>query len=213
MEQVLTSPTDPGPIPKIRIGRPDTVTLHNFHECVEIAGHSSWGWTALREFLEWLAFGTGVIGDPPKLTDKVQENLYRTFNGELWLRHPYDYIGKYICEQRGKGWNPNAFYPTPHEVIECMNAIVMHDIESAGEDSRLKKVNDCCMGTGRMLIHAGNHCLRLSGADIDWLMVLSTKVNGAFYVPWMVVPVGDELPWGVAVEEELPLATFVDFTW
>ncbi len=179
---------DPGPIPRIAFRRPDNRAAGDIQKAVEIAGRygsGGWGWSAFRAYLDWLGFGLGVTTDPPRLDDATNEALYRFVNLQPWLESPYDYLGAYICEMRGRGWNPNAFYPTPHEVVECM--VAMQIADSPG-DNRWKSALDCCVGTGRMLLHASNYSLRLFGTDIDPMMVLCTKINGAIYAPWIVCP-------------------------
>jgi type I restriction-modification system DNA methylase subunit len=91
-----------------------------------------------------------------------------------------------MSKGRGKNFNPNGFFPTPHEVVECMSQMAF-----SGADQHLAKfqtVNDCCVGTGRMLLHASNHSLRLSGADIDGLVLEICKINLALYAPWGAFP-------------------------
>lgn len=72
------------------------------------------------------------------------------------------------------------------------------------EDNRAKTVCDPAVGSGRMLLHAAGHSLRLYGMDIDALCVTITKINGAFFAPWLsfglpdsffvdAVPAGDML--------------------
>ncbi len=179
---------DPGPIPRVTFGRRDERVMKDLQKAIELAGstrYGGWGWSSFRVFTDWLAWGLGVSREPPELDDEVQEKLYRFVNLEPWLLSPYDYLAAYICEMRGKGWNPNAFYPTPHEVCEAMVSMQMHD---AGGDNRRKTVCDPCVGTGRMLLHASNHSLYLHGQDIDPMMVRCTFLNGALYAPWIVAP-------------------------
>jgi len=198
----------PGPIPKVEYGAPSEEAVRNMAECVDIIWRSYAAWSGFSHLCEWLAYGLGVSRtnmppEPSVLPQKTQEELYRTFSLDLWLRAPHDYLGKFASEGKGRGknWNPNAFYPTPHNVCECMVQMQMADQIRDGEgDWAFKSVCDPCVGTGRMLMHAGNHSLVLYGADIDGLMVLCSKINGAIFVPWMVCPVGMG---GLAQEESL----------
>lgn len=64
----------------------------------------------------------------------------------------------------------------------------MHDEGAGSKDARLKSVLDPCLGTGRMLLHASNHSLVLYGCDIDPLVLLGAKINGALYAPWAAFP-------------------------
>lgn len=181
---------DPGPIPQVRFGRRDERVFRGLTRAVETAGlrrYGGYGWSSFCLFTDWLAFGLGFEATPPELDDATQEKLYRDFDLGPWFEAPYDYLAAYICETRGNGWNPNAFYPTPHEVCEAMVTMQMHDAAQDG-DNRRKTVCDPCVGTGRMLLHASNHCLYLFGQDIDPLMVRCTMVNGALYAPWIVAP-------------------------
>ncbi len=90
-----------------------------------------------------------------------------------------------------RGWNPTAFYPTPHQVVELMVRMAFHDPPKDGRDPRSRTVCDPCAGSGRMLMHSSNWSLSLHGQDIDPLAVAMCKVNGALYAPWMSFPLPD----------------------
>ena len=49
-------------------------------------------------------------------------------------------------------------------------------------------MSDPCVGSGRMLLHASNVSLALSGQDIDPLAVAMCQINGALYAPWLSFP-------------------------
>jgi hypothetical protein len=57
------------------------------------------------------------------------EALYRSFNFEALILHPHDYLGHCLAERRSKGWNPNAYYPTPHSVCDAMAMMVFEGDE------------------------------------------------------------------------------------
>jgi hypothetical protein len=145
-------------------------------------------WSPMDILLGWFLWGFGLAPEPPKISDRVNEELYRAVNIGLLLLKPYDYLGEWIANQKGK-WNPHAFFPTPHSVVEFMVRMTMD--ASPGEDMRSKTVMEPALGSGRMLLHASNYSLRLYGVDIDPLMVKTTLVNGALYAPWMVRPFPD----------------------
>jgi hypothetical protein len=111
------------------------------------------------------------------------EQLYRQVDIGPMLVKPHDYFGAWIALQKGN-WNPRAFYPTPHGVVEMMVRVLLND----EEDFRDKTVMDPCVGSGRMLMHASNFSLRLYGIDIDASLVKLTYLNGALYVPWILRP-------------------------
>jgi hypothetical protein len=104
------------------------------------------------------------------------------------LQAPHDYLGAYVAAGKSRGWNPTGFYPTPHNVVECMVQIAMHDTRAEGRAPRLMSICDPCVGSGRMLLHASNFSLCLFGQDIDPLAVAMCKVNGALCAPWLSFP-------------------------
>lgn len=153
-----------------------------------IVDHSDgYSWDSFRHLIDWLAFSLGVETEPPRISTNANEQLYRTVNIEPLLLQPCDYFGAALAARKGSGgkaWNPTAFFPTPHNLVEMMTQMTM------GEegDKRTKKVYDPALGTGRMLLHASNYSLRLYGQDIDPLVVKICKINGALYAPWMSFP-------------------------
>lgn len=150
-------------------------------------------WTRMRVVMEFLAWGFGFGDAPPQLDHDEALELYKAVNSSELLeiyQTPGDLFGWVLSQSLGNGWNPNAFYPTPDEVVDCMVQIVMHDTSDV--DQRGMTVCDPCCGTGRMLLHAGQKSMRLYGADIDYMMVLATKINMAFWCPWGLFQWDDE---------------------
>jgi hypothetical protein len=139
----------------------------------------------LHNLLDWLLWGFGLNSVYPTLSEKAQEDLYRQVDLRPLLLKPYDYLGQWIAGHKGK-WNPHAFFPTPHTVCHLMTEINFTGIPH--RQSRGQSVCDPAVGSGRLLLHASNHSLRLYGMDIDLTMVKVAKVNGALYVPWLVRP-------------------------
>jgi hypothetical protein len=146
-----------------------------------------YSWDSFKHLVDWLAFALGVETEPPRIGINANEALYRTVNIEPLLLQPCDYFGAALAARKGTGgkaWNPTAFFPTPHHLVELMTQLTMsHD-----DDLRSKKVSDPALGSGRMLLHASNYSLRLYGQDIDPLVVKISKINGALYAPWMSFP-------------------------
>ena len=186
------------PIPRVEFTRADAAVLKKTDGWVTILDRSLGRWDSFRDFCRFLAFGLGVLAEDPALPDEASEALYRAVDLGQWLCHPSDYLGE-VAQQRFGG-GPHAFFATPHELAEAMARMTF------GEgDNRRKSCSDPAMGTGRMLLHASNHCLRLAGQDIDEVMVLCTKVNLAVYAPWGLVKVDDLLgPEPVAVATKYP---------
>ena len=93
--------------------------------CVRIIHEQEHSWTAMHRLVEWLGWGLAVSNQSPPLPEQINGTLYRTFNLEPLLLFPHDYLGDMVCDQRGNGWNPNAFFPTPHPVVELMVQMTM----------------------------------------------------------------------------------------
>ncbi|MGH3427733.1 MAG: N-6 DNA methylase [Mycobacteriales bacterium] len=172
------------PIPRVKFGfageeaRPFKALVKHIN-MVESGGS---GWSALSDLVGWLLWGFGISKEQPKFSERLNEELYRSFDLSPWLLEPGDYIGHWLGSQRGGRWNPTAFFPTPHHVVEAMCRMTFGE----SEDARAKTVMDPCVGSGRMLLHASNYSLRLYGQDIDKSVLDILQVNGALYCPWLI---------------------------
>ena len=178
-----------------------------------IPRHGSWrtwgSWQYVAYFLDWLLFGLGHKGQSqaPREPDGCRgasDRLYQVFALDALLLWPHDYFGSLLAETSyGKG---QGFYPTPHPICEFMTRMVCDD----KRDMRAETVCDPCVGTGRMLLHASNHSLRLFGMDIDPVLCKATLVNGYCFAPWLVRPI----PWldgDLAALERLPKSDDPEF--
>jgi hypothetical protein len=176
------------PIPQVAFGPPDNRVFSLLHDWSRLIGWDCGGWSDFRTLLDWLSWGLALTSEVPRLNEEVNEKLYRQVDVGPLLEHPYDYLGDFVAQGRAKGWNPTAFYPTPHNIVELMVRMTMSDTSADVHDPRLSNVNDPCVGSGRMLLHASNYSLSLSGQDIDSLAVTMCKINGALYAPWLAFP-------------------------
>jgi hypothetical protein len=75
--------------------------------------------------------------------------------------------------------------------------------QNSANDPRLETVLDPCVGTGRMLLHASNLSYCLYGCDIDPLVAMITRINGALYAPWLAFPFSESIL-GVALPPPPP---------
>jgi hypothetical protein len=181
------------PIPQITFGEPDKTIFSKLHQWSAIINRDCGGWSDFRSLLDWLMWGLAVSKEESNLTEPVNEKLYRAVDVGPLLVRPYDYLGEFVSQGKAKGWNPTAFFPTPHNVVELMIRMTMADNHKDGRDPRLMSVNDPCVGSGRMLLHASNFSLDLFGQDIDPLAVAMCKINGALYAPWLSFPLPDSI--------------------
>ena len=178
------------PIPQINFtSTPSPEGLKMIEKCVGLLSYRESPWTAFEKFVAWLAWGLAVSRQMPEIEEATSEALYRTFNFEALILHPHDYLGHYLADNRSKGWNPNAYFPTPFSVCEMMTSIVFEGRSEDDErDPRLRLVQEPAVGTGRMLLAASNYSYCLYGMDIDKLVVDICLCNGAFYAPWLAFP-------------------------
>lgn len=180
------------PIPRINFtSMPSPAGLKMIEKCVELLSYRDSPWTAFEKFVAWLSWGLAVSRQMPEIEQATSEALYRTFNFESFILHPHDYLGHYLADHRSKGWNPNAYFPTPFPVCEMMASIVFEEegeSEGDGRDPRLRLIQEPAVGTGRMLLAASNYSYRLFGMDVDKLVVEICLCNGAFYAPWLSFP-------------------------
>lgn len=192
-------PREPGTpsLPQIVFsGVPDKAThkmLTDSLDAIPAHGHGGWqGWGGseyFRFFLEYLLHGFGHAGHREPPTEPAgcagaTERLAEALDLALWQTNPHDYLGELLAANAyGK---KQGFFPTPHTVAELMTRMLMDGGD--GRDTRILTVCDPCVGTGRLLLHASNHSMRLYGMDIDPTLCLATLVNGYLFVPWLVRP-------------------------
>jgi hypothetical protein len=176
------------PIPQISFDTPDSKVFALLYDWARLIGWDCGGWSDFRTLLEWLSWALALSNEEPPLSAEVNAKLYRQVNLVPLLEHPHDYLGAHVAQSKARGWNPTGFYPTPHSVVELMVRMTMHDAGKDGRDPRTLSVADPCVGSGRMLLHASNLSLNLTGQDIDALAVRMCLINGALYAPWLSFP-------------------------
>ena len=176
------------PIPPIAFSQPDHKVFSLLRDWSRLIGKDCGGWSDFHTLLDWLCWGLALSNEAPRLSDAVNEQLYRQVDLRPLLETPYDYLGEFVATSKASGWNPTAFYPTPHSVVELMVQMALADIKTEGRDPRIQSVNDPCVGSGRMLLRASNFSLQLLGQDIDLLAIAMCKINGALYAPWLSFP-------------------------
>jgi hypothetical protein len=176
------------PIPQIAFGAPDPRVFSSLHAWCRLIGRDCGGWGDFRTLLDWLCWALALSEEEPRLSDETNEPLYRQVNLGPLLERPHDYLGSYVAQGKLRGWNPTGFHPRPHPAVECLVRMTMRHAGQDGRDPRTCSVLDPCVGSGRMLLHAGHVSLYLYGQDIDPLAVAMCKLNGALYAPWLSFP-------------------------
>jgi hypothetical protein len=176
------------PIRQIAFGDPDKRVFSLLQDWVRLINRDCGGWSDFRTLLDWLGWGLALEKETPRLAPEVNERLYRQVSLQPLLERPYDYLGEFVSMHKSSGWNPTAFFPTPHAVVELIVRLTHHDICNEGRDPRTFSVCDPAVGSGRMLMHASSFSLNLWGQDIDPLAIAMCMINGALYAPWISFP-------------------------
>lgn len=134
-------------------------------------------------FIDWLlySFGCSEVKELPKrITKEMQGFWYKEFKPQLLLIYPDDYLGELASTE--KVAKNSAYFPTPMNIVDVMTRMTMEHNEA----TKYSTVNDPCLGSGRMLLHASNYSLRLYGQDINKMIHKVSLVNGYLYMPWAV---------------------------
>lgn len=180
------------PIPRINFvceyGHEQAAYQEDLRKLAMKIEHSVCTSSGFAGLVDWLAFGLGTEKEPPAFDDRLNETLYREFNVGPMLTLPTDHLGTVLASTKARGWNRTGFFPSPMNVAMFMAEMTIIDGQREGADLRKQTVNDPCCGTARLLLAASNFSLRLSGADIDPLVIKITKINGALFAPWLTWP-------------------------
>jgi hypothetical protein len=187
LETMLEGRLLDGPIPPVSYTSAAPAGQKAVMKAAELIGSREGFSSAPGLLIDWLAWALHVSKEPPRLQTETQEALYRGFSIDPLLEVPSDYLGWLMCEYKGRSYDPQGFFPTPLEVCEMMALMNFAGGDSARDD-RLLTVHDPCVGTGRMLLVAGNRSLRLYGQDINARCCAATLINGALYCPWLAFP-------------------------
>ena len=173
-----------GPIPQIPFRAAEEYTERlvqkNIRKCLDRGSrelsHS------LGVLIDWIMWGLGKEDEFPKITEKLDDFWYRTFNLGLFYKEPADHWGMIAMESMGKG-NGQGFFPTPASVVKMMTQMTFSG-QPIEKQKRASMMDPCC-GTGIMFLYASNHTLNIQGNDISPILVKMAKINAFIYMPWL----------------------------
>lgn len=136
-------------------------------------------------FADWLLWGLGSREvDPSRISHKLNEHYYRTFDLFQVLDNPIDYLSTVLCEQTGNGYKGAlGYYPTPFNIT-----VLMAQLSGTGEEMKYQTVYDPCVGCGAMLLPMSNLTLRAFAQDISLIAVKLCKIQMFWFCPWYAMP-------------------------
>ena len=137
---------------------------------------------SLGLLIDWIMWGLGKEDEFPRITEKLDDFWYRTFNLGLFYKEPADHWGMIAMESMGKG-NGHGFFPTPASVVKMMTEMTFSG-QPVEKRKRASMMDPCC-GTGIMFLYASNHTLNIQGNDISPILVKMAKINAFIYIPWL----------------------------
>ena len=138
--------------------------------------------SSLGVLIDWIMWGLGKEDEFPKITEKLDDFWYRTFNLGLFYKEPADHWSMIAMESMGKG-NGHGFFPTPASVVKMMTQMTFSG-QPIEKRKRASMMDPCC-GTGIMFLYASNHTLNIQGNDISPILVKMAKINAFVYIPWL----------------------------
>lgn len=138
----------------------------------------------LEDLISWLLWGLScpMIDERPKIPEKAAVVMYHDLSLDLMIAHPTDWgamLAREFAYTKGHAW-----FPTPPSLVRLMTEMQFN----SEKDNRMESVNDCCLGTGIMLLYASNYSLDLYGNDISSLMVKLSLLAAYMFIPWMIFP-------------------------
>ncbi|PGQ88174.1 hypothetical protein [Priestia megaterium] len=188
-----------GPIPQIDWST-DHLAIHQvrkmlFH-CMDGVWHES---VSPEDFADWLLWGLAGTDQPPKISERVSEHWFKTFDLALVLSHPTDYLSGLLEDLSSKGHRQAlGYFSTPPAVTQLMASLVMSNannpvqpsLGTAGlsaerlEEMKMQTAYDATVGCGATLLPASNYCLFAAGQDINSVAVKFCLIQFYWYAPW-----------------------------
>ncbi|MCJ7843618.1 hypothetical protein MUB24_22655 [Lederbergia sp. NSJ-179] len=144
-------------------------------ECMKIIYSNGY---RVNDFIEWIGYALGISWfEKPRLPEAIWNKLYQTFNLDLLLMEPADYLSNFVSVHGQSGHLD--YYPTPMSITSMMNMMI-----SADNESRNCSQFEPCIGGAAMLLPSNS--LNLIGVDLSLIMVKVASIQAFLYKPWML---------------------------
>jgi hypothetical protein len=95
------------PIPQVTFGVADPKVFGLLHDWSRVVGYDCGGWSDFRRLLDWLCWALALSQEEPRLSDGVNEALYRRVDVTPLLQAPHDYLGEYVAQGKARGCAPS----------------------------------------------------------------------------------------------------------
>jgi hypothetical protein len=100
------------PIPQIAFGPADNRVFTLLQDWARLSGRDCGGWSDFRVLLEWLCWALALCEEEPRISDEVNERLYRQVNLVPLLERPHDYLGDHVATSKARaGTRPASTRP------------------------------------------------------------------------------------------------------
>lgn len=132
----------------------------------------------ITDFIEWIGYALGIAWfKRPNLPEPVWEELYKTFNLDLFYMEPADYLSHFVSIHGQSGHLD--YFPTPMNVTTAINMML-----GADNESHTSSQFEPCIGGAAMLLPSNS--LNIVGADLSLTMVKVASIQAFIYKPWML---------------------------
>ena len=146
--------------------------LMNCMESVNANGYE------MHHFIEWLGYSLGIAWfKRPKISNKLWEELYRTFDISGFYAYPADYFSNFMAEHGQSG--VFDYFPTPPTLTRVINEMMKE-----GSGTSVRSTYEPCLGAGAILLE--NNSINLIGADLNYKMVQVASIQAFLYQPWLL---------------------------
>lgn len=172
-----------GPIPQIEWCK-NTNSIHQVMKMLyDCMNHVYYDGATVEDFADWILWGLAGTNEPPKVSAKVNEHWYRTFDLALVMKYPTDYMSALLEEETSHNKKSSlGYFSTPPSLTQLMTELVYYGRDR--EEMKYESFYEACCGCGAMMLPASNYNLFGAGQDINPAAVKLCRIQMYWYAPW-----------------------------
>lgn len=162
------------PAPYAPIGSAGESNVYKaLQSCLDISAREG---NHTHDLIDWVGFAIGIAwcSQAPRYSERVEVYLEEHFPWEAFIKHPFDYLSRFLAENGSSG--DFDYYPTPLSVTTMMAKMV----NPGWTDSVLEP----CIGPGSVILPVKS--LNMVGMDLSLLMVKAACIHAFFYKPQLL---------------------------